>query len=134
MGAGLGSVRASSWIMATLASLGIIGTSLFVLFIASVLYSPKTRRITDDRLIVVRALRSACIALLISANLTGATPDLGLFFFAFAGLAAGLNRGVILDWMVGKQPLPATAGRFKDNPALQGPLSAGGKRNPAVLA
>jgi len=134
MGAGLGSVRASSWIMATLASLGVIGTSLFILFIASVLYSPSTRRVTDDRLIVVRALRAACIALLISANLTGATPDLGLFFFACAGLAAGLNRGVILDWLAHKHSTSGTTAQIKDNPTSSAPLSPRDKRHPGILA
>lgn len=97
MGAGLGSVRASSWIMATLGSLGIIGSALFAMFITSILLPARTvSAANDSRWPVVRALQSACIALLISASLTGATPDLGIFFFAFCGLAAGLGRGVIL--------------------------------------
>lgn len=96
MGAGLGSVRASSWIMATIASLGILGTALFFAFIFSILL-PSKGGIADPRLNVVRALQSSCVALLISACLTGATPDLGIFFFAVCGLAAGLRRGVILE-------------------------------------
>ncbi|MEL6570931.1 MAG: hypothetical protein AAFQ64_04690 [Pseudomonadota bacterium] len=97
MGAGLGSVRASSWIMATLASLGAIGTALFFAFIASVLLPSSGTMNDDKRLNIVRALQSVCVALLISACLTGATPDLGIFFFAVCGLAAGLRRGVILE-------------------------------------
>ncbi len=101
MGAGLGSVRASSWIMATLASLGALGSALFALFIISVMASGlKMSRVAHapaGEIAVVRALQSACIALLISASLTGATPDLGVYFFAFAGLAAGLSRGVIVN-------------------------------------
>lgn len=96
MGAGLGSVRASSWLMATLASLGLIGSGLFFAFIASVVWPVPTAYRADPRMHVVRALQSASIALVISASLTGATPDLGVFFFAFCGLAAGLRRGVIL--------------------------------------
>lgn len=42
MGAGLGSVRASSWLMATLASLGAIGTGLFFALIVSVLADRKS--------------------------------------------------------------------------------------------
>jgi len=117
MGAGLGSVRASSWFMATLASLGLIGTGLFALFIASVLWPVRPSNPQDNRWAVVRALQSACIALLISACLTGATPDLGVFFFAFCGLAAGLRRGVILE---AAQPLDASPTRPParvDNPA-----------------
>lgn len=98
MGAGLGSVRGSSWIMATLASLGVIGSALYALFILNVLAPSRTVAAAQDpRWAVVRALQSACIALLISSTLTGATPDLGIFFFAFCGLAAGLGRGVILE-------------------------------------
>ncbi len=96
MGAGLGSVRASSWLMATLASLGVIGTALYAMFIASVMIAPGTQKGTPVQSATIKSLRAACLALLISASLTGATPDLGVTFFAFAGLAAGLARGAIL--------------------------------------
>lgn len=115
MGAGLGSVRASSWLMATLASLGIIGTGLFFAFIASVLWRSANRNHPDPRFAVVRALQSACIALLISACLTGATPDLGIFFFAVCGLAAGLRRGANLDLAQPPAERPATDHRFMNN-------------------
>jgi hypothetical protein len=46
---------------------------------------------------VVTALQAGCLAMLLSALLTHATPDLGLFFFALAGLAAGLSRGATLE-------------------------------------
>ncbi|MDF1856188.1 hypothetical protein [Pseudooceanicola sp.] len=104
MGAGLGSVRASSWIMATLASLGVIGTLLFLLFIASVLKPLPRNAGTGTRAITIAALKSACLGLLISSLLTGATPDLGLIFFACAGLAAGLSRGAILQHRDRAQP------------------------------
>lgn len=97
MGAGLGSVRASSWFVATLASLGVIGTLLFVLFILSILTQGEGRRGTDMRSAVIQSLRAGCLAFLISAMLTSATPDLGLTFFAFAGLAAGLARGAVIE-------------------------------------
>ena len=115
MGAGLGSVRASSWLMATLASLGIIGTGLFFAFIVSVLLRGAARSHPDARFTVVRALQSACIALLISACLTGATPDLGIFFFAVCGLAAGLRRGAILDLAAQQNPEPLRQHTFVNN-------------------
>ncbi|MEL6640822.1 MAG: hypothetical protein AAFP98_05850 [Pseudomonadota bacterium] len=115
MGAGLGSVRASSWFMATLASLGLIGTGLFFALIFSVLAPQKSRSRSDHRFAVVRALQSACIALLISACLTGATPDLGVFFFAFCGLVAGLRRGVILELENGAENRRKTADRIVNN-------------------
>lgn len=95
-GAGLGSVRASNWLLATLASLGVIGTLLFMGFLLSVLYGREGQHGMDQRSVVIRSLRAGCLALLISAMLTAATPDLGLTFFAFAGLIAGLSRGAIL--------------------------------------
>ncbi|OWU83479.1 hypothetical protein ATO6_18760 [Oceanicola sp. 22II-s10i] len=98
MGAGLGAVRASSWLMATLASIGVIGTFLFGMFILSVMTGPAGRGARrEPPSAAVRASRSACLAFLISALLTGATPDMGVIFFAFCGLAAGLNRGAILS-------------------------------------
>jgi len=115
MGAGLGSVRASSWLMATLASLGLIGSGLFAAFIASVLWPVQPAYHSDPRMHVVRALQSACVALLISASLTGATPDLGVFFFAFCGLAAGLRRGVILETTA---EAPKHAAGLGNNPQL----------------
>lgn len=115
MGAGLGSVRASSWIMATLASIGAIGTALFFAFIVSVLLPSRSTPSNDKRLNVVRALQSVCVALLISACLTGATPDLGIFFFAVCGLAAGLRRGVILEQGSDRLNMRNTAKRTIDN-------------------
>jgi hypothetical protein len=35
--------------------------------------------------------------MLASAVLTLATPDLGLFFFALAGVATGLSRAMVLE-------------------------------------
>jgi hypothetical protein len=96
LGAGLGSVRGSSWLVATLASLGVLGTLFYLLFIGTVMGGVSGRRGTDQRSVVIRSLRAACLALVISATLAGATPDLGVTFFAFAGLAAGLARGAIL--------------------------------------
>lgn len=97
LGAGLGSVRGSSWLMATLASIGVIGTALYLMFIGSVLFNREAGHGGGERASVIRALRSGALALLISSLLTGATPDLGLIFFAFLGLATGLARGAQLE-------------------------------------
>lgn len=96
MGAGLGSVRASSWLLACLASLGLIGTGFFAAFLWSL---SRLREAGGDaeREIVIGGLKAACLALLCSAMLTVPTPDLGLFFFIMAGLAAGLTRGGVLQ-------------------------------------
>ncbi|SDL16016.1 hypothetical protein [Aliiruegeria lutimaris] len=95
-GAGLGSVRASSWFMACLGSIGLIGTGLYIAFLLSFLRlsappEPVLRTAT------LAGLKSGCLALLLSAMLTHATPDLGVIFFALSGLAAGLSRGALLE-------------------------------------
>lgn len=118
LGAGLGSVRASSWLMATLASIGVIGTGLFVAFIYTVVAPVPAQLRRDPRFAVVRALQSSCVALLISACLTGATPDLGLLFFTVCGLAAGLRRGAILE-ASHSAPLSATRQHQKMNNTLK---------------
>ncbi len=86
-GAGLGSVRASNWLVASLGSIGLIGTGLYLTFLTRMLRAP-----TGDEP-VATALKVACFALLLNALLTAATPNLGVFFFAMAGLATGLGRG-----------------------------------------
>ncbi len=95
-GAGLGSVRASSWLAACLGSIGLIGTGCYIAFLISLLRlpCPPEPQLRDSTL---RGLKSACLAVLFSAMLTHATPDLGVIFFALAGLAAGLSRGAVLE-------------------------------------
>ncbi|WP_163850756.1 hypothetical protein [Pseudooceanicola aestuarii] len=110
LGAGLGSVRASSWGVAVLASLGVVGAVLYLRLLAGVLTGPVEQGGDPQRAVVVRSLRAACLALLLSAMLTQATPDLGLAFFAFAGLAAGLTRGGVTHGAPGRATpvIPAT--------------------------
>lgn len=91
IGAGLGSMRASNWMLASLGSIGAVGTGLFLIFVATLARAPLGAE--PERAAVIGALKSGCMALFISANLTAPTPDLGVFFFAMAGLAVGLSRG-----------------------------------------
>lgn len=95
IGAGLGSVRASNWLIASLGSIGLIGTLLYLTFLSSLVRLP-TSPDTPETAAVVTALKSACFAIFIAALLTSATPNLGVFFFTLAGLAAGLSRGAVL--------------------------------------
>ncbi|WP_146010290.1 hypothetical protein [Acidimangrovimonas sediminis] len=93
VGAGLGSMRASNWVLASLGSIGFIGTSIFLALVAAMAWLPARAETDAGRAAVIGALKSGCLALFVSAMLTAPTPDLGMLFFAMAGLATGLSRG-----------------------------------------
>jgi hypothetical protein len=86
-GAGNGSLRASTFPLAVLANLGFVGAILFCLFFVGIFFgrSPAMSDRIDDA--NRRAARSACLAGLITATVSGALTDLGLSFFAFAAIA-----------------------------------------------
>ncbi len=111
VGAGLGSVRASNWFIASLGSIGLIGTVLYLAFLVSLFRVPA--RFDDPEMtIVTTALKSACFAMLTAALLTSATPNLGGFFFTLAGLLAGLSRGATL---AGQSPRTGPAVGYGQN-------------------
>lgn len=104
MGAGLGSMRASNWLLACLGSIGVLGTGLFLGFLATLFFAPRPAEDTETAA-VIEGLQAGCLAMFISAMLTQPTPDLGIFFFLLAGLATGLSRGASLE-----SPSPGRAG------------------------
>jgi hypothetical protein len=85
-GAGNGSVRASSFPIAVIASLGIIGTLTYGLFLLMIWFN-QNNRADPTGVAVQTAARSACLAWLIAATASAGFIDLGLPFFAFAALA-----------------------------------------------
>lgn len=96
IGAGLGAVRASNWLVACLASLGVPGTMAMLAFMASFALSPSTPA-HDPRAPLVKGFKAGALAMLCAAILTHSTPDLGVFFFALMGLSTGLSRAMALD-------------------------------------
>ena len=92
MGAGLGSMRASNWLLACLGSIGLIGTGLFTAFLGATALLREGGE-DPERAVVIQALKAACLAQFCAAMLILATPDLGILFFGLAGRAAGLVRG-----------------------------------------
>lgn len=85
IGAGIGTVRASSWLIAVPATLGIFGAVTYAMFIYSVF---RTKPIGGEEEIAVQsAARMACVAMIFSTSLSGGGPDLGPFFYAMAGIA-----------------------------------------------
>ncbi|MCA1454134.1 hypothetical protein I6F35_13030 [Bradyrhizobium sp. BRP22] len=85
-GVGNGSMRASSFPISVLASLGVIGAVTMTLFLVSVFLSRSTG---EDRVRsgYRKAAKYACLGWLVAATVSGALVDLGLPFFAFAALA-----------------------------------------------
>ncbi len=94
MGVGNGSVRASSFPVAVLASLGIPGAVLFgMFFLTLMLYRPKVETSRLDAG-YRQAAKSVCTAWLITNSTAGTLVDLGLPFFAFAALSCARGRVV----------------------------------------
>jgi hypothetical protein len=87
-GVGNGSVRASSILFGIPASLGVLGTLLFGLFLAGV-FLGKPRGLQFDHLddAFRQAAKYACLGWFIAGATSGAVIDLGLPFFALAALA-----------------------------------------------
>jgi len=86
MGVGLGSARASSYLLVLLSNVGVIGTLLFFVFLIRLFRSDCLLHAAPDRA-VVRASKHALFAALISSSLSGAVFDLGILFYAFAAAA-----------------------------------------------
>jgi hypothetical protein len=86
LGAGNGSVRASSFPIAVIASLGVIGAVTYALFLVSIWFK-KDIKAAPSVVATQVAARSACLAWLIAATASGGFIDLGLPFYAFAALA-----------------------------------------------
>lgn len=87
VGVGLGSARASSYPLVLLSNVGVLGTLLFLAFVARLLVPP-ARTLESEDAAVARAARHAVLATLIAASVSGVVFDLGLAFYAFAAAAA----------------------------------------------
>ena len=87
LGAGDGSVRASSFPIAVLANIGIPGALTYGVFICGLLFGRGDRWQHPFPASCQSAARWACLAQLIGASVAGSFIDLGLPFFIFAGLA-----------------------------------------------
>ena len=104
-GAGLGSVRASSFVVALLANIGVIGLLLFVVTLASAFTTGRLLSFEDA---VARAGLRACLALIGAACLSAGSVDLGFVFFIFFALAASARK-------LGKRAAPELA---ESNPVI----------------
>lgn len=94
-GAGLGSVRASSLIVSSLATIGLPGVLALFAFLVSIFLRP-TPKMGQERALVSGA-KAACLIMLMHASVVLSSPDLGLLFFSLAAIthAFAANRGVL---------------------------------------
>lgn len=109
-GAGNGSLRTSSFPLAVLANLGIVGTTLFSLFFASLLFSgSEPSPSPNDEEATRLAARSACAAWLIAGAISGALTDIGIHFFVFAPLACARPSGAFYNEAADTSAVPDRA-------------------------
>jgi hypothetical protein len=85
-GVGNGSVRASSFPVAVIASLGFPGAMAYAAFLLSALLG-RSKEASQEVHTTRVAARSACFAWLIAATASAGVVDLGLAFFSFAAVA-----------------------------------------------
>jgi hypothetical protein len=88
LGGGVGSVRASSFPIAVVGNIGVIGGLTYSAFLLGVLVWPRGGWAEPFPQACQSAARWACFAQLAAASVAGSFIDLGLPFFIFAGLAA----------------------------------------------
>lgn len=105
LGAGDGSVRASSFPIAVLGNIGAFGALTYGLFLLLLLVGRRGRWSHPVAAACQRAARWACLAQLIGASVAGSFIDLGLPFFVYAGIACAA-------------PEPAPVARPKRLPAM----------------
>ena len=85
-------------------SLGLIGTSLFFLFLFGV-FGCRARHnmVEHGDALVAASCQAGCAAVFLQGLLTRPYPDLGVPFFAMAGMAVGLLKGVETHSVEGKE-------------------------------
>jgi hypothetical protein len=91
LGAGIGSVRASGWVFACLGNLGLIGTAVYLWLVARILLVRLPMTAPRGAAALVPALQTASAAVVLQAAMLLPYPNLGMPFFAMAGVIAGLT-------------------------------------------
>lgn len=93
LGVGLGSSRASSWLIAVLSQLGAFGTLVFAVLVWEILKRPYRQPPAPEHLEIAATcvgIRSATFATIVALLTSGGNADPGLLFFtALAALPAG---------------------------------------------
>lgn len=95
LGIGLGSSRASSWIIAVISQLGLVGTGLMIALLAALLKGPGLGRPTesgDGSLALFMGARACAFGFLVGASLSGGAADPGVMFFICLAVVVSLRR------------------------------------------
>ncbi|WP_131726438.1 hypothetical protein [Cognatishimia activa] len=92
LGAGIGSARSSGWAFAVLSNIGLPGLLLFGWFLSALFCTVSGAEGGTRSSEIAASCRWGCLALLLQSCLTRPYPDLGVFFFAMAGIAVGLSQ------------------------------------------
>jgi hypothetical protein len=96
LGVGLGSSRASSWLVAVLSQLGIPGTLLMASLVGVLLrdmIAAKPQHVDRRTLALVSGARASALASLAGASVSGAFADPGLLFFISLAVVDACRRG-----------------------------------------
>lgn len=128
MGAGVGSIRASSFVVALLANVGIPGTIIFFIFLLSLIRSVLRRDAGPgvEQAVGFAAMLSS-IAQVTAASISAGAIDLGPLFAITAGLATAYGLGPLrgqthaADKGVPSLAFPQAQGRFRPNGVAEGP-------------
>ncbi|WP_198174320.1 hypothetical protein [Mesorhizobium xinjiangense] len=91
LGIGIGSSRASSWLIAVISQLGVIGALLMAILLAYIArgLGRLSAWVPSETAAIVASVRNYALAGIVSGSLISGTPDPGLMFFvAFAVIAA----------------------------------------------
>ena len=107
LGGGVGSVRASSFPIAVLGNIGIVGGLAYAAFLLQVLLRHRRGWTDPFPRGCQSAARWACVAQLATASVAGSFIDLGLPFFIFAGLSCASSRPALAP--VFRRPVPSMA-------------------------
>lgn len=83
LGVGIGSSRSSSWIVAVLSQLGIIGTIMMGMLVWFLLVGVRglDQTVDNKRLAIVKSTRAAGLASLLTLSISGGMADPGIIFF-----------------------------------------------------
>lgn len=94
LGAGLGSIRASNFVVAVLSNIGVVGAILYAGFFYAFAHA-KARGLPKESAAIANGCRAACLILVLKALVTKSTPDLEVPFFLYAGAAIAYASFVV---------------------------------------